>query len=250
MMKRLHVAAVMFFLLMTAVAFAQDKKAGEKSSGKMNSIKKIAGEALAAKKPVFLYFHSETIPDSGEMLPVIKALADAKKAIVVDMEALELDDLRYGYGVEYVPTLILLKPEVGVAAKWVVDIPKKEVEDALSAKVQPIAVEKQIGAAIAKKKPQLYFFMAQWCGYCQRLGPQIEKFQQDFSDRVEVITIDVDRDNNGKLKDLYAVGGIPVVLIVDKSGVVVVRTGYPDGYDQYRMYFKALGVDMDKIAKK
>lgn len=204
-----------------------------------------SAELISKKKSVLLYFYSDSVKGSRDDLPKIKEIAAANNADVVEIDALEDDTHRYSYSVEYVPTVYAIRPDSGMVARWMVDLPQKEIEAAISDKTKPVPAQEAIGKAISSKKPQLLFFMAQWCGYCRKLAPEVEKFTRDFSDKVEVVTIDIDKIPY-RMKESYVIDGVPVIFITDENGLLVKRTGFPEGYNNYINYFKAQGMDMKK----
>lgn len=98
------------------------------------------------------------------------------------------------------------------------------------------------------------FFWATWCPYCQKEVPKLIKLNEEFKDRgFEILTIDykedVDKlkrfaqrrginykiliDKTGDVFDLYNIPGLPVVMILDKKGMVQ-YTGFslPEDYKE------------------
>lgn len=234
----------------TSEAAPGEKPAEKKADAKPSNYDKLSirdkvANAFSRDKSVLLYFYSDSVKDSKEDLHKIQEIAAANNAETVEVEALDEDSLRYSYSVEYVPTVYAIRPDSGMVARWMVDLPQKEIEASISDKSKPAPEQAIIGKAISSKKPQLLFFMAQWCGYCRKLAPEVEKFEKDYSDRIEVVTIDIDRIPY-RMKDSYVIDGVPALFITDKNGILVKRTGYPEGYKNYVKYFESLGVDMKK----
>lgn len=64
-------------------------------------------------------------------------------------------------------------------------------------------------------KPVLIDFYADWCGPCKTLSPIIQEVARDMGDRVRVIKIDVDK--NQQLAAKYNIRGVPTMMIF-KSG--------------------------------
>lgn len=64
---------------------------------------------------------------------------------------------------------------------------------------------------IDSDKPVLIDFYADWCGPCRILTPVIEEIKQDMGDKVEVVKIDVDR--NQQLAGALGIMSIPTVMI-------------------------------------
>ena len=59
--------------------------------------------------------------------------------------------------------------------------------------------------------PVLIDFYADWCGPCKAFAPQLAKFKTEMGDRVRVVKIDVDR--NQELAGKLGVQSIPTVMI-------------------------------------
>ena len=93
--------------------------------------------------------------------------------------------------------------------------------------------------AIKDKKPQLIFFMAKWCHYCMETLPKVRRFEKDFSNCVEIVTVDIDEWPD--MQDSYVVNGVPVILLTDANGLISLRTGYPNGYDRFKEVFEGMG---------
>jgi thioredoxin 1 len=69
-------------------------------------------------------------------------------------------------------------------------------------------------------KPVIVDFHALWCGPCKVQSPILKQIAEEFGDRVRVIKIDVDQNQN--LADRYSIRSVPT-LIVFKSGQLVWR---------------------------
>jgi len=196
------------------------------------------GEALRKGKPVFIYFYSDKIDDSLDQLESVNKVAKSGGAEVFKINSEEYQAPFFAYEAQYAPTVVLIRPDAGLVGFWEVDLPESEMATALARKVKPNDKQKQIAEAIKKKKPQLVFFMAKWCGYCMQTLPKVNKFDKDFANCIETVTIDV--DEWPEMQDAYMVNGVPVILLMDSNGVIRLRTGYPSGYERFKSVFEGM----------
>ncbi len=242
--KILTMVLVLLVMCLSAVnlSFAAGQDADEEAAKEMAEIDARAGKALREGRPVLLYFYSDVIEDSRDAIPALKKASDKASAELIEIEAMKAVVLRQSYAVNYAPTVFLIRPEAGLTDTWIVDIPVNEIALSLKTAGTPNAPEKQIGEAIKKEKPYLVFFTSQWCGYCNALTPEIIRFQKDYSDCVETVTVDADRIQRMQMP--YLANGLPTVLLAGSNGLLFLRTGYPHGYDRYVEVFEAMGVEM------
>jgi len=68
------------------------------------------------------------------------------------------------------------------------------------------------------KKPIVVDFWAPWCGPCQMLGPIMEQVAEEYSDKVEVVKLDV--QDNQEIASIYGIMSIPAVKMF-KDGKIV-----------------------------
>ncbi|MCK6616972.1 MAG: thioredoxin [Cyclobacteriaceae bacterium] len=73
---------------------------------------------------------------------------------------------------------------------------------------------------IAGEQPVLVDFYADWCGPCKMIAPIVEEIAREFSGKVKVIKIDVDR--NPALAGQYQVQGVPTLMLF-KAGKILWR---------------------------
>ena len=64
---------------------------------------------------------------------------------------------------------------------------------------------------IQSEKPVLIDFFATWCGPCQMLGPILKEVKDQLGDRVSIIKIDVDK--NQELAAMQQVRGVPTMML-------------------------------------
>ncbi len=73
---------------------------------------------------------------------------------------------------------------------------------------------------IKSELPVLVDFYADWCGPCKRMEPVLEKVAGTFTDKVKVVKLNSDENQDLSLK--YQVRGLPT-LIVFRGGQEVER---------------------------
>jgi len=64
---------------------------------------------------------------------------------------------------------------------------------------------------INSDQPVLVDFFATWCGPCQMLAPVLVQVKQNLGDRISIIKIDVDK--NQELSSKYQVRGVPTMIL-------------------------------------
>jgi len=68
---------------------------------------------------------------------------------------------------------------------------------------------------INSDKPVLIDFFATWCGPCQMLGPVLKQVKDSLGDRVSIIKVDVDK--NQELASMQQVRGVPTMMLYQKG---------------------------------
>ena len=78
---------------------------------------------------------------------------------------------------------------------------------------------------IDSEKPVLIDFYGTWCGPCQMLGPILKQVKDSLGDRITIVKIDVDK--NQQMAAQYQVRGVPTMILFQagrqlwrQSGVV------------------------------
>jgi thioredoxin 1 len=64
---------------------------------------------------------------------------------------------------------------------------------------------------IQSEKPILVDFFATWCGPCQTLAPILKDVKDKLGDRISIIKIDVDK--NQQIASQYQVRGVPTMIL-------------------------------------
>lgn len=64
-------------------------------------------------------------------------------------------------------------------------------------------------------KPILIEFWGSWCPPCQMMAPIIDKIEKEFSEKLFVGKINIDR--NPSLSSKFDVKGVPTIVVMDKG---------------------------------
>lgn len=68
---------------------------------------------------------------------------------------------------------------------------------------------------INSEKPVLIDFFATWCGPCKMLGPILKEVKDNLGDRISIIKIDVDK--NQQIASKYQVRGVPTMILYQQG---------------------------------
>lgn len=72
-------------------------------------------------------------------------------------------------------------------------------------------------------------FWAPWCGPCQMLGPIIEEVGEELKDKVKVVKVNVDEENDISMK--YSITSIPTVILFDNGQIIDTLVGFRQKQD-------------------
>lgn len=67
-------------------------------------------------------------------------------------------------------------------------------------------------------------FYADWCGPCRMYTPTFDKMSEKYSDQVEFINVNVDKDTDG-LAAKYKVRSIPHTVLLKEDGTEIIKNG-------------------------
>ncbi len=76
---------------------------------------------------------------------------------------------------------------------------------------------------INSEKPVLIDFFATWCGPCQVLGPILKEVKDSLGDRVSILKVDVDK--NQELATVQQVRGVPTMLLFQNGKLLWRQSG-------------------------
>ncbi len=79
-------------------------------------------------------------------------------------------------------------------------------------------------AVLQSDQPVLVDFWAAWCGPCRALAPVVDEVASEYSGRLRVMKMDVDRNN--VTPGRYGIRGIPALLLFKDGKVAEQIVGF------------------------
>ena len=76
---------------------------------------------------------------------------------------------------------------------------------------------------INSETPVLVDFFATWCGPCQMLMPVLKEVKENLGDRITILKIDVDK--NQELASQFQVRGVPTMVLFQKGKQIWRQSG-------------------------
>ena len=69
--------------------------------------------------------------------------------------------------------------------------------------------------AFAQNKPVVAVFYADWCTYCVKFMPKLDKVRNIHREDINVVLIDVENSKNQAIVNEYKISAFPTVYIID-----------------------------------
>ena len=82
---------------------------------------------------------------------------------------------------------------------------------------------KKFDELINSETPVLVDFFATWCGPCQMLMPVLKEVKDNLSERITILKIDVDK--NQELASQFQVRGVPTMVLFQKGKQIWRQSG-------------------------
>ncbi|MFL9837316.1 thioredoxin [Flavobacterium sp. ST-75] len=78
---------------------------------------------------------------------------------------------------------------------------------------------------ISGNKPVLVDFFATWCGPCQMLAPILHEVKTDMGDKITIIKIDVDKNQQLMANPQFQVKGVPTLMLFQNGKMLWRQSG-------------------------
>jgi thioredoxin len=83
--------------------------------------------------------------------------------------------------------------------------------------MKSIESNKQFNELVSSGKPFVLDFYADWCGPCQTLLPTVKKLASEYSDKVEILKVNI--DNQRDLAQKFKVKSIPSIFFLNGNQI-------------------------------
>lgn len=70
---------------------------------------------------------------------------------------------------------------------------------------------------LTSQKPVIVDFWAEWCGPCRRVGPILDEISEQYSNKVNVVKVDIDA--NPEIAAKYQITSIPAIYVFHNGEV-------------------------------
>jgi len=87
-------------------------------------------------------------------------------------------------------------------------------------------IDESFDEIISSNTPVLVDFYADWCGPCKTQAPIIEELKEELGDKVRVVKVDVDIDD--ELAEKYGIQSIPTIIIFKDGEILWKAVGVQD----------------------
>lgn len=74
-------------------------------------------------------------------------------------------------------------------------------------------------------KPAIVDFYATWCGPCKALGPSLEELADEYSGKLDIYKVDVDKEQ--ELSAAFGIRSVPTLLFIPAEGQPSMSSGAP-----------------------
>lgn len=75
------------------------------------------------------------------------------------------------------------------------------------------------------EKPVLVDFFATWCGPCKMMSPILKEVKQNLGERITILKVDVDKNQEIMASSAYQVRGVPTLMLFQKGEILWKQSG-------------------------
>ncbi len=111
---------------------------------------------------------------------------------------------------------------------------------AMPAWASAVADDELVSLAKSGGKPVIAEFGLGICMQCKKQKATLEEIREAYGDKVNIRMVNVQKED--ELVKRYEVELIPLVVIIDKKGKVVLKKVGPLGYEEIRAQLSRIGV--------